>query len=59
MSSLDHGNNKMATGSADRSIKLWDVSKSQADAISTLKTSSSVISCKFLILLSTLLNLLF
>ena len=41
---LGDGSARLVTGSADRSVKLWDISRSQADPVSVLKATSSVCS---------------
>ena len=41
---LGDGSARLVTGSADRSMKLWDISRPQADTVSVLKATSSVCS---------------
>jgi WD40 repeat protein len=44
-----NGSSRLVTCSADRTIKLWDISRSQADALNVMKSASSPLSSEFIL----------
>lgn len=52
-----NGSNRMITCSADKTIKLWDISRSQADALNVMKSASSPLSSEFVRVVTTFCQL--